>query len=305
MTPTTTIAPPTITSTRPGSSPGLSTPLGDRLGREHPEHLLGGGPREAETVDPIAAARDPRRARSRRASTPCRRCRRASSPGGGARHQTVDVGEMIADDRDGLAQLLGFGRIAVQELLGETHAADVDRAQPFGLVAARDELRGAAADVHHEVRPRFGETGGGAEVFEPGLVLAGEQLRTDAEHLLRRPEEIVAVLRVARCARRGRPHLLDRQLVDGAAVPARARRRCARSRPGCNVRSRSTPCPSRVIWVRRSTGRSSASRPVPSTSATSRRVRVRADVDAGDPRHRRCSCTQRPTGSSPPARKWA
>ena len=38
----------------------------------------------------------------------------------------LDVGEVVAHDRHRLAQLLGRGRVAVEELLGDANASDVD-----------------------------------------------------------------------------------------------------------------------------------------------------------------------------------
>ena len=124
---TTTITPPTITSTRPGSSPGLCAPLRDRLGRERAEDLLGRGARQPEVVDALALATRRHRARSRPSSTPCPRCRSASSrcaAPGTARStsarwsRTTDTATLSSSARR---------RVGVQELLGEPHAADVDR----------------------------------------------------------------------------------------------------------------------------------------------------------------------------------
>ena len=66
--PTSTIAPPTITSTRPGSRPGLCARCAARLGRERAEHVLGRGARQAEVVDALGVVLGRARARSRRSS---------------------------------------------------------------------------------------------------------------------------------------------------------------------------------------------------------------------------------------------
>ena len=50
---TSTIAPPTITSTRPGSSPGLCARCSRALGGEGAEHVLGGGRVKMEVVDAL------------------------------------------------------------------------------------------------------------------------------------------------------------------------------------------------------------------------------------------------------------
>ena len=149
---TTTIAPPTITSTRPGSSPGLwrrraigsvasvrnTSSAAARVSRKWWMRSLSDGV-DAE----LDRGHRPHRARGPdRASCACAR----------AGNRAVDVGEVVAHDRHRLAQLLGRRRIGVQELLGEAHAADVDRHQPVGLVGADDELGRAAADVDDEVR---------------------------------------------------------------------------------------------------------------------------------------------------------
>ena len=86
-----------------------------------------------------------------------------------------------------------------------THPTSTD-IEPSGAVGADDELGRAAADVDDEVRRVAGtvELGGRAEERERGLLVTGEQLELGAEDLRRRPEEVVAVGRVARRARRGR-----------------------------------------------------------------------------------------------------
>ena len=76
-------------------------------------------------------------------------------------------------------ELLGRGRVGVEELLGDAHAADVDRHEPSGVVGAEHELGRAAADVDDEVRRGRVEVGGRAEERQRGLLVAGEQLGRD------------------------------------------------------------------------------------------------------------------------------
>ena len=131
ITDTTTITPPTITSTRARLETGIVAALLDRLRRERAKDLLGGIARQTEMVDAIAFARvDPqldRTHRPNRAGGADQRLRL-----GRAGNHAVDVGQVVAHDRHRDAQLLGTRRIRVQDLLGEPHAADVDRDQPFG-----------------------------------------------------------------------------------------------------------------------------------------------------------------------------
>ena len=85
----------------------------------------------------------------------------------------------------------------MQELLRQPYTTDVDRDQALGLAGAGDELRGPAADVDDEVGLGVGSAGGRAEL-EPRFFLAAQELGSDAEQLLDRIEEIVAVRCVAR-----------------------------------------------------------------------------------------------------------
>ena len=161
----------------------------------------------------------------------------------------------------------------MQVLLGEAHAADVDRAELARLLGADDELGRAAADVDDEVRTGLVERRGRAEELEARLFLAGQAARAGRR----------APARPGRRTRRGCAASRDALVAVARTrstprssmtlpVARAARRACARSRRACSTRSRSTPWPSRVIRVRRSIVTSFASRPVPSTSATSSRV---------------------------------
>ena len=82
---------------------------------------------------------------------------------------------------------------------------------PSGSVDADDELGRPAADVDDEVGLGLGEPGGRARELEARLFLAAEQLGPDAEQLLDRIEEVVAVRRVARRAGRGDAHARRRR----------------------------------------------------------------------------------------------
>ena len=88
-----------------------------------------------------------------------------------------DVGDEVAHDRDRVRQLLGRGRVGVQELLGDAHAADVERDQAVGRVGAEHELGGATADVDDEVGRGRVEVGGRAEERQRGLLLAARAAR--------------------------------------------------------------------------------------------------------------------------------
>ena len=219
---TTTIAPPTITSTRPGSSPGLwrRCSIGSVASVRNTSSAA--ARRQAEVVDAVALGRRRRRARSRRASTPCPRsrsaCSRCAAPGTSA----VDVGEVVAHDRHGLAQLLG-GRAD-----RECRNCSVSRTQPMsiehspsGSSVPDDELGRAAADVDHEIRRGLAETRRSRPRNSRRASSSPESSsgRTPST-LLGRVEEVVAVRRVARRAGRRRAHALDAELVDDVAVLA-------------------------------------------------------------------------------------
>ena len=220
----------------------------------------------------------------------------------------ADVGELVAHDRHRLTQLLRGRRIGVQELLGEPHAPDVDRAQAFGLVGADDELGRTAADVDDEIRAR---------------VRSGSRSRRGTRAAPRPRPRAARAARRARCSTGSKRS--SRLLASRAALVAVARTRSTPSSSmtprysrstasvrsiasGCSVRSRSTPWPRRVICVRRSTVTSLASRPRPSTSATSRRVELvpmsiaATRVIAGAPRPNGPPDRRRPRGGTRGAR---
>ena len=223
ITDTTTITPPTITSTRPSSRPGLCrrraigsvasvrkmSSAASRLRRRWLMRSLS----LASTPSSIARHR-PHRARGADQRLGAR----------GARHRAVDVGEVVAHDRHRDAQLLGARRIRVQHLLGQAHAADVDRDQAFGLGHADGELRRAAAHVDDQKGRRLGQARGRAEELE-----AAPPRRRSATPAARRA--------APRPARRSL-HGSTRRATRWSRRPARAPRRSPRSRRGIRAARR-------------------------------------------------------------------
>ena len=231
-------------------------------------------------------------------------------------HHVVEVGVAEADAG---RELLGLRRIVLDELLGEPHAAHVDRHHPLDPVGADDQLGRPAADVDDQERPgpRV-ETAGGAPERQAPLLLAAQQPRAGADHVLDGGEELVAVYRVPR-RRGGRgPHPVDPVLVEHLAIAAQAveraldrlgseatRRAHALAQPGDRV----APVEDVELAVDRPPHQQAG--------------RVGADVHGGDRRHvcrsyrgspsvrrsgglpRSRSSTHRPTGSSPPTRNQA
>ena len=119
--------------------PGIVPPLACGLGREGPEDLLGGGSAQPEVVDEIAPRGiDAELDGSQRPNRAGRAHERRRPPGG--RQRAPDIGQLVAHDRDGLAQLLGRRRVGMEELLGQPDATDVDRTQVLGLVDLRAVL---------------------------------------------------------------------------------------------------------------------------------------------------------------------
>jgi hypothetical protein len=90
----------------------------------------------------------------------------------------------------------------VQPGLGDPHAPDVHRRHPFGARGPDDELRGAAADVHDEVRGRDGrvQLGRRTEKGQRSLFLPGQELGWRFDDLGRGGEEVLAVGRARRSA---------------------------------------------------------------------------------------------------------
>ena len=322
--PTSTAAPPTITSTRPGSRPGLCARCAADSVASGAEHVLGGVAREHEVVDLLGVVLGeaqldrgdggdgPGEPDQRRAPRPRRGPRAGTSA---TRSRTTAT----AFDSSS-----GAGGSECEELLGDAHAPDVERHQADGLVGAEHELGGATADVDHEVGRRRVEVGGGAEERQRRLLLPGQQLGSDAR---------------ARRARRRRTR--RGSVASRAALVAVARTRvtpCSSSAArysrstatvrsiasGASARVRSTPWPRRVMRMRRSSGHELGVAWRRAVDLGDEQAhRVRADVDRGDPAHRSlrgawvahavsgqsadasCAAVQRPTGSSPPASRCA
>ena len=113
---------------------GIVAALLDRLGRERAEHLLGRRPRQTRQwwMRSLSLASTPSSIAAIVHTVPAvpMSVFACAAPGIAA----VDVGEVVAHHRHRLAQLLGRRRIGVQVLLGEPHAADVDRHQPLRRV---------------------------------------------------------------------------------------------------------------------------------------------------------------------------
>ena len=170
-------------SRRPAPPRGRGcAPAGAALGGEGAEDVLGRRPGEARSGGSGRGRRSPARARPRpwSVTVPARPTRRARL--GRRGHVPRHVVEVVADDgRRRWLSSSGAGGSECEELLGEAHAADVDRARldrPSGSGWRPDrELGGAAADVDDQERAvgRV-ELGGGAQERQPGLLLAAEQL---------------------------------------------------------------------------------------------------------------------------------
>ena len=161
------------------------------------------------------------RARPRPSSTPCPRVPISVFAVAAAGSSRSTSSEMVAHDRHGLAQFLGRRRVAVAGTLGQPHTADVDGQQPVRLVGADDELGRAAADVEHEVRTGFDRV----RRSRPRTSSAPsssprDELRPHTDRGFGRIEEVLAVARIARCARRRHAHALDAGRVDARAVLA-------------------------------------------------------------------------------------
>ena len=219
----------------------------------------------------------------------------------------VDVGEVVAHDRHRDAQLLGRRRIGMEELLGEPDATDVDRHQLLRAVDARDELRRAAADVDDEIRLGLGQAGGRAEELEARLLLAAQQLGPHApvirstgsknsSRLVASRDALVAVMRTraTSCA-----------AIDVVVLAQHGNR--ARDRVGIEparlVHALTQPRDPRPALDRRQPRVATG----PVDVGDEQPHRVRPDVDGRDAGHCASSsasaaATQRPTGSSPPAR---
>ena len=195
---------------------------------------------------------------------------------------------MVVHHRQGLAELLGRGRVVVQELLGHAHAADVDGDDSVGraVCAGTDrELGRATADVDDEERA------------------AAEQLGLGPHDLGGGFEEDPAVGRVARSRRRGHTNPLDSVTVERGAILAQHGERELDGLGGELAGGVDAPAEAGDAHVALDGGR--AARCACSAGLGHQQARrVRAAVDGAEkPAHdSRRSATHRPTGSSPPAR---
>ena len=280
---TSTQQPPTITSARASSRPGLWMRSAQRLGGERAEHVLGRVAGEHEVVDGVAVVGgEPDLDRGDRGDRAGQADERA---GLGAAGDLADhVVEVGVGEADAGGQLLGQRRVVVEELLGQPHAADVDRHHALDVVGAEDELGRARRRCR---RRGTGRGRGRGRRWRRGTTGAPR----------RRPT-------AARAARRRRPRPRRRTRRGW-------RRRGRRTWP--RPARRSTPCSSRTArYSRRQASvrstASSASRPVASDvlPQPGDRVapvedvelavdraghqdagRVGADVDGGDDGHLR------------------
>ena len=254
---TRTITPPTITSTRPGSSPGLWRRCVERLGREGAEHVLDRGLGQAEWwIRSRSYSGEPeldRGHRRHRAREPDERLARPSTPG----TSRIDVGDVLAHDVHRLAQLLGRGRIGVQPRLGEPHAADVDRQHALGLGRCRRRTRSSRRRCRRRGTARLArvvEPRRRAEERERGLLLAGEQLglgRRGSRPRARRSRR-GSSRRAPRSSRSRAPRSTPPSSSITVAVLAQRRERPLDRFGREPARSRRRPGPSRVIVIRRS-----------------------------------------------------
>src|SRR5262245_8396967 len=202
----------------------------------------------------------------------------------------------------------------MQVLLGEAHASDVDRDEATGFRRPVDELGGAATNVEHKVRRGLSEAGGRAGELESRFLFARDELRAHAQRHLCRTEEVLAIVRVARCTRRGRADALDVEFVDDASVLLQYRQR---ARDGIWMQ---LPGAVDALAETRDARAAIELHQLPvaliSTQLGDEQTRgVGADVDGRDARHGARSCaaassssrraTHRPSGSSPPARYHA
>ena len=227
-----------------------------------------------------------------------------------ARDLAVDVGKVVADDRDRLADSSsGAGGSDVQALLGDADAARCRSRSGPRAGRADDELGRPATDVDDEI----GRGLVAGRRSHPGTRARLPRRRSAARGRSRgsRPP--------ARRTRRGSPRPGPRSSPSPGRAPRRSSSRTSRySRSASSVRAiasgwrrraPSTPCPSRVIRMRRSSDRNEPSAAFPVEVGDQESGRVRADVDRAQPLGHGCSArascasTHRPTGSSPPARK--
>ena len=145
--------PATITSARPGCSPGIVDPIGQGLGGQRAEDVLGGLLRQPEMMDPVTVVGVARP--NSTAATGGDRPGHAHEPAGAAErgngpHRVVEV---ELGDRQARRELLGLWRVVVDVLLGEPHAADVERQRIGAVTFAEGQLGRPPADVDYQEGP--------------------------------------------------------------------------------------------------------------------------------------------------------
>jgi hypothetical protein len=170
--------------------------VGQLLGGEGAEHLLGRLAAEVEVVDDLAVPLHQPHLHRRDGGDRAGHAHQGVGRGEGG-HLAQEVVDQLRGLADGVGQLLGGRRIADEVLLGEAHAPEVERPHRLHLAGADDELGRPATDVDHKERAvgRV-ELGGGACEAELALLRAAQQLGPHAHDRLRRIEELVGVVRI-------------------------------------------------------------------------------------------------------------
>ena len=184
--------------------------------------------------------------------------------------------------RRGSPTCVGGGGSSSQVALGLPHRARCGWRR--GSAAARRGGRPRTRCCRRRCRSRASRSrrsarpAGGAEEGQPRLLVAGDRARVDAEALPQRGAELLAVVGVAHRAGRHGHDARRRRGGRSARGSRRAPRRPAPSPRRASRPLRSTPCPSRVTFVRRS-----SSRTAPSCDLGHEQPRgVRAEVDDRD-----------------------
>ena len=194
-------------------------------------------------VHPLAARRGPadpgqraHRLRGADGAVGVRRLRQRAQRGG-------DGGAHLAP---GLADDLGGGRVAGEEVAGDPAGPERQRQRDVGvLVHAEGQLEGAAADVGDEQRPgRPAEPAPGGEEGQARLLLTAEDVERDAGHLADVGQHGLPVRGLADGAGDEGADVLD-ALVLGDLRALAARTRARRSRPSSAIRPSSVTCSER------------------------------------------------------------
>ena len=207
---------------------------------------------------------------------------------------------MISNLAERVRKLFGGRRVAEQVLLRQPHAADVQRADSFGLDRPHHQLGGTTTDVDHEERPVAGfQLAGSSGKGQLPFLVAREQLWGDTDGGFGGLEELVAIRRIPRRGSGRHPQPLHPEAIHHAAVLAQ-HRTGALDRLGGE-----SPRPADSLPEA-----GDPHQPLERLLAAvgdQQPGRVGATVNDGDRiAHRRGTsiraATHRPTGSSPPAR---